>query len=261
MTKQTTNILIAETPAPGVQLLRLNRPEKHNAISTNLLSRIADALVRSDNDETVRVSIITGNEKVFAAGADINKIRQRQSSEGLGDPRPALWNSIRTTRKPVIAAVEGWCLGAGNELAMSTDLIVASQAAKFGQPETNLGLIAGAGGGAILTRLVGKSLAMQMVLTGDPISAEDAKQAGLINEVYPAGDALEHALVLANKIAARAPIALAQAKAVVNQAWETTLAANLAMERQAFSLILSSQDKNIGIDAFLAKSTPKWEGR
>jgi enoyl-CoA hydratase len=164
-------------------------------------------------------------------------------------------------RKPLIAAVEGWCLGAGNELMMCADIAVAGEGAKFAQPETNLGIIPGAGGCAVLTRLVGRTTALRMVLTGEPLSAEAARDAGLISEVVKDGQALEKAKELAAKIAARAPLALQQAKAVIRQTEETPLSAQLAMERQAFSLLLSSHDKDAGIDAFLNKERPDWQGR
>ena len=252
--------LIVETPADGVCLLRLNRPEKRNALATPLLSNIADALNEADDKESIRAVVITGGDKIFAAGADINEMAPKKAPQGLADQRPGLWARIRRTRKPVIAAVEGWCLGAGNELLMCSDIAVASKEAKFGQPETNLGIIPGAGGGALLARLVGRSRAMKMALTGAPITAEEALTYGLVAELCQPGEATSRAVALASEIAARAPLAMQQAKAVVNAAFDMPLDAHLAFERQAFSLLFSTADKEEGVKAFLEKRKPEWKG-
>ncbi len=253
--------LLIENPADGVRLLRLNRPEKRNALATPLLAEIAGALREGDADEGVRVFVITGGDKIFAAGADINEMAPKEAPEGLADERPALWAAIRAMRKPIVAAVEGWCLGAGNELLMCCDIAVASKEAKFGQPETSLGIIPGAGGGAVLARLVGRSRAMKMVLTGAAITAEEALQYGLVAELAEAGDATARAIELASEIASRAPLAMQQGKAVVNAAFDMPLAANLVFERQAFSLLFSTEDKKEGVNAFLEKRQPVWKGR
>lgn len=250
-----------ENPADGVRLLRLNRPEKRNALATSLLAEIAGALREGDADSGVRVFVITGGDKIFAAGADINEMAPKEAPEGLADPRPALWAAIRATRKPVIAAVEGWCLGAGNELLMCCDIAVASREAKFGQPETNLGIIPGAGGGATLARLVGRGRAMKMVLTGEAMTAEEALHYGLVAELSEPGAATARAVELACEIAARAPLAMQQAKAVVNAAFDLPHAAHLAFERQAFALLFSTADKKEGVSAFLEKRKPEWKGR
>jgi len=255
------DMLIVETPSSGVALLRLNRPEKRNALATPLLGAIAGALEAGDGDDDIRAFVITGGDKVFAAGADINEMAPKGGAAALADPRPALWGRIRSARKPIIAAVEGWCLGAGNELLMCCDIAVASHEAKFGQPETNLGIIPGAGGGATLARIVGRSRAMQMVLTGKPISADEALSFGLVAELVGAGMATGRAIELAVEVAARAPLAMQQAKAVVKAAFEMPHDAHLSMERQAFSLLFSTEDKKEGVAAFLEKRKPAWRGK
>ncbi len=254
-------LLIVEAPASDVQVLRLNRPDKRNAIATALLLAIAEALEAGDASESVRCLVITGGDKIFAAGADIGEMAPKQAPEGLADPRPALWRRIRAIRKPIIAAVEGWCLGAGNELLMCCDIAIASREAKLGQPETNLGVIPGAGGGATLTRLIGRSRAMAMVLTGKPITAEEALQIGLVAEVCDPGAATGRAVELAQEIAARAPLAMQQAKAVIKATFDHPHSAHLDFERQAFSLLFSTEDKREGVAAFQEKRKPIWKGR
>lgn len=254
------NTLLSET-AQGVLVLTLNRPEKMNALATPLLLKVAEALSSADTDEDIRVVIITGGEKVFAAGADINELKTRNAQDGLKDPRPKLWNTIRSFRKPLLAAVNGYCLGAGNELLMCADIAVAGAKAKFGQPETNLGIIPGAGGAALLPRLVGQQRAMRMVLMGEFITADDAVAYGLVSEVTEAGAALDLAKDIAFKIAKRAPLAMIQAKAVIKNSMENSLNSGLAYERQAFSLLLSTEDKDAGIEAFLSKRNAGWKGK
>lgn len=253
-------LLLTET-TEGVLILTLNRPDKMNALASPLLSKIAEALSCADANDDIRAVIITGGKKVFAAGADINELKTRSAQDGLKDMRPALWNAIRSFRKPLIAAVNGYCLGAGSELMMCADITIADARAKFGQPETNLGIIPGAGGASLLPRLVGQQRAMRMVLLGEFISAEDALSYGLISEVTEAGQALASALELAEKIAKRAPLAMMQGKSVVRNALESPLSSGLAYERQAFSMLLSTEDKQKGIDAFLSQSKAAWTGK
>jgi len=255
------NMLIIEAPSLGVRLLRLNRPEKRNALATPMLGAIADALEAGDSDDDIRAFVITGGDKIFAAGADINEMAPKGGAEALADLRPALWGRIRSTRKPIVAAVEGWCLGAGNELLMCCDIAIASSEAKFGQPETSLGIIPGAGGGATLARLIGRSRAMQMVLTGAAITAEEALGFGLIAEICEPHNATKRAVELASEIAARAPLAMQQAKAVINVAYDMPHTAHLAFERQAFSMLFSTEDKKEGVAAFLDKRKPVWQGK
>ncbi len=256
----TDETLLIDGLKDGVLRLTLNRPKKMNALATPLLSQIADAIDASNADDGVRCIVITGGDKVFAAGADINELKTRNAQDGLTDVRPALWARIRGANKPVVAAVEGFCLGAGNELLMCADIAIAGEGARFGQPETNLGIIPGAGGAALLPRLVGQQKAMRMVLLGEFLRADEALDCGLISEVVPAGDAISRAQELAIKIAKRAPLAMIQGKAVVRNALEGSLNAGLTYERQAFSMLLSTDDKTAGIDAFLNKDKPKWSG-
>lgn len=258
----TTNetVLLIETPFEGCQLLRLNRPDKRNALATILLVAIADALDAATLDPAVRCVILTGSERIFAAGADIAELQSKDAISAMVDVRPMVWARIRSFPKPLIAAVEGWALGAGNELAMSCDIVVAGRSARFGQPETNLGIIPGAGGTSILPRLVGKALAMKMVLLGETITAEQALQAGLVSDVVDDTTALTFATELAARISARAPIAMQQGKASVKAAFETTLAAHLLLERQAFAMLFGTKDKDEGISAFLDKRAAIWRG-
>jgi len=261
MAEAEADMLITHTDDNKIRVLTLHRPEKHNALATPLLAEIAEALEVADNDSQIRVIIITGGSKVFAAGADIHEMAPKGAPEGLSDPRPALWQKIRATRKPIVMAVEGWCLGAGNELLMCGDIAIAGEGAKFGQPESNLGIIPGAGGGAILMRMVGKARAMKMVLTGEPITASEALEFGLIADVVPKEMALERAMEIAKKIAARAPLAMQQAKAVINTGFEQNLTAHLGFERQAFSLLFGTEDKKEGVSAFLEKRKPNWQAK
>lgn len=256
----TDDILLVERLGDHGLLLRLNRAEKRNALATDLLSRIATALDEAALDPTVRVVVVTGTDRIFAAGADIRELAQRDTAGALADPRPAIWTRIRTFPKPLIAAVEGWSLGAGNELVMCCDLVVAGRGAKFGQPETNLGIIPGAGGTATLPRLVGRGRAMKMVLLGDPLTAEEAQAAGLVAEVTADGQALAAALALASRIAARAPLAMQQGKALVRASFETHQNAHLQLERQAFSALFGTADKVEGTTAFFEKRDPQWSG-
>jgi enoyl-CoA hydratase len=253
--------LLIEDPAPGVRLLRLNRPEKRNALATPMLAKIAHVLEAGDADDALRVFVITGGDKIFAAGADLDEMAPKTGPDALADVRPGLWAKIRATRKPIVAAVEGWCLGAGNELLLCCDFAVASSAAKFGQPESNLGIIPGAGGGATLARVIGRARAMKMVLTGAPIAADEALSYGLIAEITEPEKATVRALELAKEIAARAPLAMQQAKAVLKAAFDLPHEAHLSFERQAFSFLFSTEDKKEGVAAFLEKRKPKWKGR
>jgi len=253
-------VLISENVGGGVLALRLNRPEKRNALATDLLGRIADALDQAANDGDVRAVVITGTERVFAAGADIKELASRDTGGALADPRPAIWHRIRSFVKPLVAAVEGWSLGAGNELVMCCDLVVAGNGATFGQPETNLGIIPGAGGTAVLPRIVGRTRAMEMVLLGDALTAAEAHQAGLVSKVVDDGRAFEVARELAARIAARAPLAMQQGKAMVRAAFETSLTAHLTLERQAFSALFGTADKREGVASFLEKRKPEWRG-
>ncbi|WP_419755978.1 enoyl-CoA hydratase-related protein [Brevundimonas sp.] len=251
--------LIEESSLPGVLVLRLHRPNKRNALATPLLQAVARAIDRASTNPEVRCVVMTGSDTVFAAGADIDELAASTATDPIVGPRFEAWRVIRGFRKPLLAAVEGWCLGAGSELMMCCDIVVAGQGAQFGQPETNLGIIPGAGGTATLTRLVGRALAMRMVLTGEPIDAKRALAAGLIAEVAPKGHALERALLLAAKVATRSPLALREAKASVREADALAESAHLLSERRRFLSLMASPDKAEGIAAFREKRDPRWK--
>jgi len=204
--------------------------------------------------------VITGDERAFAAGADIKEMADASAIQMLSADHIAPFDRIRSITKPIIAAVSGWCLGGGNELAMSCDMIIASETARFGQPEINLGVIPGAGGTQRLTRAVGKALAMEMVLNNRTISADEALGYGLVNRVVPVERYLEEALNLAAEIAMRAPLAVRLGKAAVNHAYESFLSDGLADERRSFYFLFSSADQKEGMAAFLEKRKPDWKG-
>lgn len=254
-------LLLTDAPVEGVLVLRLNRPDKRNALSTPLLRSIADALASAAGDDKVRCAVITGSQRVFAAGADVGEMATKSVGGALADERPALWHAIRSFPKPLLGAVEGWCLGAGNELLMCCDIAVAGRGSRFGQPETNLAIIPGAGGTATLPRLVGRAAAMKMVLLGDPIDAVEAAALGLIGEVVDDGAALTTAQALAGRIAARAPLAMRQAKQSIASAFDLPHTVHLASERLAFSVLFGSDDKREGVDAFLSKREARWSGQ
>ena len=254
------NILV-EIPRPFVRLITLNRPQQLNALSASLLGGIVDALGLAANDEAVRVVVITGGEKVFAAGADLNEMAAREMATSLFDERSQHWQAIRGFSKPLIAAVNGFALGGGCELAMMADIILAGDSARFGQPEVNLGIMPGAGGTQRLARAVGKSLAMKMILAGEMIDAKTALAAGLVAEVVPHEVTIERALALARTIAAKPPIAVRLAKEAVLKSFDMTLEAGLDFERRAFAILLATEDKREGVAAFLEKRKPEFKGR
>jgi len=258
---QSSDILIVERPAVGVFVLRMNRPDQRNALATSLLTALADALGAAAENDAVRCVVVTGSERVFAAGADIREMASKTGAGALLDVRGGLWSRIRGFPKPLVGAVEGLCLGAGLELLMCCDLAVAAEGAQFGQPETNLGIIPGAGGTATLPRLVGRAAAMKLVLLGDPIDSGQALALGLVSHVSATGQALEAALDLASRLTARAPLALRQAKAMISAAFDLPHSAHLAAERQAFAVLFATDDKEEGVSAFVEKRTPQWKGR
>lgn len=252
--------LLTETHA-RVGLIRLNRPQNLNALNRALVRELMQALAAFDADPDIGAMVITGNEKAFAAGADIKEMSDESAVSILTKDHIAPFDEIMSIRKPVIAAVSGWCLGGGNELALSCDLIVASESARFGQPEINLGVIPGAGGTQRLTRAVGKAIAMEMVLNNRTLSAQEALQFGLINRVVPVERYLEEALNLAGELAARAPLAVQLGKEAVNHAYETFLSEGLKSERRAFYFLFASEDQKEGMQAFAEKRPPRWKGK
>jgi enoyl-CoA hydratase len=219
-----------------------------------------NALEAFDIDERVGAMVITGDERAFAAGADIKEMADASAVEMLLHDNIGQFDRLRQVKKPVIAAVSGWCLGGGNELALACDMVVASETARFGQPEINLGVIPGAGGTQRLTRALGKALSMEMVLNNRTLSADEALQFGLVNRVVPVERFLEEALGLAGEIAARAPLAVRLAKEAVNNAFETSLAEGIADERRSFYFLFSTKDQKEGMKAFVEKRKPEWKG-
>ena len=254
-------ILVERDEERRVALLRFNRPKQLNALNGAVMDALCSALEELDRDDAIRVLVVTGNERAFAAGADIGEMAGASPIDMLRTNRIAQWDRVRRIGKPVIAAVAGWCLGGGCELAMALDLIVAAESAKFGQPEINIGVIPGAGGTQRLTRAVGKSAAMEMILTGEPIDAREAHRLGLVARVVPNELVVEDALALAAKIATKSPLALRLAKEAVNAAYEMSLTDALAHERRLFYLLFASEDQKEGMAAFLEKRDPNFTGR
>jgi enoyl-CoA hydratase len=254
-------ILVERDEERRVALLRFNRPQQLNALNGEVMDELCSSLEALDRDDTIRVLVVTGNERAFAAGADIGEMAGASPIDMLRTNRIAQWDRVRRIGKPVIAAVAGWCLGGGCELAMALDLVVAAESARFGQPEINLGVIPGAGGTQRLTRAVGKSVAMEMILTGEPIDAREAHRLGLVARVVPNELLVEDALALAAKIATKSPLALRLAKEAVNAAYEMSLTDALAHERRLFYLLFASDDQKEGMAAFLEKRDPDFKGR
>ena len=254
-------ILVERDEERRVALLRFNRPKQLNALNGQVMDELCSALETLDRDDAIRVLVVTGNERAFAAGADIGEMAEASPIDMLRTNRIAQWDRVRRIGKPVIAAVAGWCLGGGCELAMALDLIVAAESARFGQPEINIGVIPGAGGTQRLTRAVGKSAAMEMILTGEPIDAREAHRLGLVARVVPNELVVEDALALAAKIAMKSPLALRLAKEAVNAAYEMSLTDALAHERRLFYLLFASEDQKEGMAAFLEKRDPDFKGR
>ena len=251
-----------ETSVDGhVALLRLNRPEARNALSPELMEELAGELERLDPDPEVRCIVIAGSEKVFAAGADIKAMSERSFAEALYHPAATFWKRLAMVRTPLIAAVSGWALGGGCELALACDMIVASETAVFGQPEINLGIIPGGGGSQRLARVLGKQRAMELVLTGRRVDAEEARELGFVNRVVEGDGWLEAALELAGDVAGQPPIAARLAKQAVIAADETTIGAGLEEERRLYELAMATEDRVEGMKAFLEKREPKFEGR
>ena len=251
-----------ETSVDGhVGLCRLNRPEARNALSPELREQLAGALEGFDTDPEIRCIVIAGSDEVFAAGADIGALAKREFHETLFHPAAAFWKRVAECRTPLIAAVSGWALGGGCELALSCDLIVASETAEFGQPEITLGIIPGGGGTQRLARAIGKQRAMELVLTGRRFDALEAERMGLVNKVTRKKAWLTEALELAARIANRPPLAARLAKQAVLAAEETGLAAGLEQERRLYELAMATEDRVEGMQAFLEKRKPTYRGR
>jgi len=243
-----------------VGLIQINRPKVLNALNATVMQELSTALEDFDADPDIGAIVLTGDERAFAAGADIKEMAGASAVDMIKADRIAIWDRIRNIKVPVIAAVSGWCLGGGHELAMGCDMIVASETAIFGQPEINLGVIPGAGGTQRLTRAVGKALAMEMVLNNRNLSADEALRYGLVNRVAPVELYLENAIQLANEIAERAPLAIRFGKEAINNAFESFLADGIADERRSFYFLFSTEDQKEGMQAFEEKRPAEWKG-
>jgi enoyl-CoA hydratase len=254
-----TVIVTREEP---IAVVRINRPEVRNALNDEVMSELVAATRRLDDDEAIRCIVITGDDKAFCAGADIKEEFVKATPVSmLAHDLTSQWEALRHIRTPLVAAVSGYALGGGCELAMICDVIVASETARFGQPEINLGIIPGAGGTQRLTRTVGKYVANEIILTGRFVNAAEAKAIGLAAQVYPAATWLEDAKALARTIAEKPPVAARLATEAVDLAWNSTLDAGLEFERKAFYLLFATEDKKEGVDAFVNKRKAVFKGK
>jgi enoyl-CoA hydratase len=252
-------VVVERDGAVGVVLM--NRPEALNALSSELMDAVVGALEELDGDDAIRCIVLGGSERVFAAGADVGELAAATAIELYENRRIDRWDAIRALRTPLVAAVSGYCLGGGCELAMTCDLIVASETAQFGQPEINLGVMPGAGGTQRLTRAVGKAVAMDVILSGRFLSADEALGAGLVARVVAREAWLDEAKSVARAIAAKSPVSVRLAKEAVDTAFEAPLAAGIEFERRAFYLARASEDATEGLNAFVEKRKPKFKGR
>ncbi|MEM7506699.1 MAG: enoyl-CoA hydratase [Pseudomonadota bacterium] len=253
--------IIVET-RDHVGLITLNRPKAMNALNTDLMVELGQALMKFDADADVGAIVITGSEKAFAAGADIKEMQPKSFVDVYRDDFiTSEWETVTRVRKPVIAAVAGYALGGGCELAMMCDFILAADTAKFGQPEINLGVMPGAGGSQRLTRFVGKSKSMEMNLTGRFMDAEEAERSGLVSRIIPADELVDEAIATGAKIADKGPLAVMATKEAVNRSYETTLSEGVRFERRMFHALFSTEDQKEGMDAFNEKRTPKFKGQ
>lgn len=253
-------IKVTEQVAPNVALIQLNRPKELNALNRRLMEEVRDALYALDRNDLIRVIVITGNDQAFAAGADIKEMSDKTAVEMLSIDQFSTWEQIRKTKKPIIAAVSGFALGGGCEFAMSCDMIIASETAKFGQPEIKIGTMPGAGGTQRLTKALGKAKAMELILTGRFLSAEEALSRGLVNSVVPVEMLMHEAVSLAQEIAQMSPIAVQLAKESVNRSFETHLEEGLQVERKNFYLTFATKDQKEGMQAFIEKRKPQYKG-
>lgn len=251
-------ILTKEIP---IAVIQLNRPDVLNALNRELMTELTACLEELDSDNSINCIVITGNEKAFAAGADIKEMADAGTVEMLLRDNLSIWDKIKKIKKPLVAAVSGFALGGGCELAMMCNIIIASETAKFGQPEINIGVMPGSGGTQRLARIVGKYKAMEMVLTGETIDAKQAMSFGLVNKIVPAEMCLEEAKKLARLIGSKPPIALKLAKESVLKSFEVSLRDGLEFERKNFYMLFSSEDQKEGMKAFIEKRKPQWKGR
>ncbi|AMN67471.1 enoyl-CoA hydratase [Psychrobacter sp. P11G5] len=254
-------IIICETLENGVSVIRLNRPKVRNALNTELREKMAEIFIKLNDDPKTKAIVLTGGDKVFAAGADINDFLTAKTVDIYLRNSERYWDAITNCRKPIIAAVNGYALGGGCELAMHADIIVAGKSAKFGQPEIKIGLMPGAGGTQRLFRVIGKHKAMKLILTGDMISADAADQMGLVSEVVEDEAAIKRAIEIAEQLAGYSPIALTQIKEVANLGVDMPLQGALALERKAFQILFDTEDQKEGAKAFLEKRDANYKGQ
>lgn len=257
----TETVYIRVDHAPPIATVRLDRPKVLNALNPELIAELVEVLGGLDREASVGAIVLTGDERAFAAGADIGAMAESSLVEQIGRDQFAAWDRLRKVKKPLIAAVSGWALGGGNEVAMMCDMIVASETARFGQPEINIGVMPGAGGTQRLAQALGKARAMEIVLTGRQITAEEALAMGLVNRVAPVETYLEEAQALAAEIAAKPPIAVQLAKQAVNAVFDDYLDRGLLTERRLFYALFATEDQKEGMRAFLEKRSPQWSGR
>lgn len=254
-------IIVTEQYQPGIALIQLNRPKELNALNPQLMGEVRDALLQLDKNDHVKVIIITGNDQAFAAGADIKQMADKSAIDMHIMDQFSTWDQIRKTKKPIIAAVSGFALGGGCEFVMTCDMVIASETAKFGQPEIKIGTIPGAGGTQRLTKAVGKAKAMELILTGRFLSAQEAHFYGLVNKVVPVEMYMHEATELAKEIAQMSPIAVQLAKEAINRSFETQLDEGLMFERKNFYLTFASEDQKEGMKAFIEKRKPVFKGK
>lgn len=254
-------IIVEPQHAPQVALIQLNRPKELNALNLELMGEVRDALKMLDQDDAVRAIVLTGNERAFAAGADIKQMAGKNAIDMLRIDQFSTWDTIKKIKKPIIAAVSGFALGGGNELVMHCDMVIASETAVFGQPEIKIGVMPGAGGTQRLTRNIGKVNAMEMVLTGKFITAERAYQLGLVNRVVPVELYLEEAITLATEIASLSPIAVKLAKEAVLKSYDSPLSEGLEFERKNFYMLFATEDQKEGMQAFVEKRQANFQGK
>ena len=254
-------IITCETLDNGVSVITLNRPKVRNALNAELRAQMAERFIQLNNDPKTKAIVLTGGNKVFAAGADINDFLTAKTVDVYLRHSERYWDAITDCRKPIIAAVNGYALGGGCELAMHADIIVAGKSAKFGQPEIKIGLMPGAGGTQRLFRLLGKHKAMKLILTGDMISADQADQMGLVSEVVDDEATIKRAIEIAEQLAGYSPIALTQIKEVANLGVDMPLPAALALERKAFQILFDTEDQKEGAKAFLEKRDANYKGQ
>jgi enoyl-CoA hydratase len=253
-------LVLIDQPEVGVALVRINRPEARNALDMATRTRLAAVFERMHDDPSVRAIVLTGNEQAFAAGADLKELVDAGAVDVLRRRAERYWNTVARTPQPVIAAINGYALGGGLELAMCCDIIIAGENAKLGQPEVRVGIMPGAGGTQRLTRAVGKFHAMRLCLTGQPMAATEAHQIGLVSQVVPDAEVVDAALGMARDLARPPPLAVMQIKEAILAGQDTSLEAGLMLERKAFQLLFASADKREGMQAFLEKRPPNFKG-